>query len=217
MKKYLAAATIALTTLGSAAGAATLTADTTLGLAPGQPAGQDFVTELQAAGVTDLYSGNTSIMIDREVRVTFTLVGAESSFNNTLLFDGVDIIAEAIGAAQVATPMLTGLLDGGLGLNQYVTNFTGGDLASLLSFQVNAAGPSFDATDHEFGVFADSSMINNLSVFFLALDDNGNDVDDNHDDIIVRVDLTAVPIPASGLLLLAGLGGLAAVRRRQKS
>ncbi len=218
MKTYLAAATIALTTLGTAASAATLTADTTLGLAPGVPAGQDFVADLQAAGVTDLYSGNTSIMIDREVRVTFTLVGAESTFDNTLIFDGTDIIKEGIDSAEVAAPdMLTGTLAGGFGMDSYVTNFLGGDLASLLSFQINTAGPSFSAVDDEFGVFVDSSTVGNLSTFFLALDDNGNDIDDNHDDIIVRVDLTAVPIPASGLLLLAGMGGLAAMRRRQKA
>ncbi|SEW44270.1 VPLPA-CTERM protein sorting domain-containing protein [Cognatiyoonia koreensis] len=222
MKTYLTAAAVALATLGTAASAATLTADTTLGLAPGSPAGQDFVTELQGAGATDLFSGNLSIILNQERRVTFTLVGAESSFDNTLVFNGSDIIAESIGsggAGQAVANMTTDLLDGGLGLNSFTTVLGSGvDIASLLTFRVgDAASSVFSAVDHEFGVFADAASLSNLSVFFLALDDDGNNKDDNHDDIIVRVDISAVPIPASGLLLLAGMGGLAAMRRRRKS
>ena len=49
---------------------------------------------------------------------------------------------------------------------------------------------------------------------FLYFDDiAGGDRD--FDDLVVKVSISAVPVPAAGFLLLAGLGGLAALKRRR--
>lgn len=57
------------------------------------------------------------------------------------------------------------------------------------------------------------------SSVLLFLDDGGGGSDDNHDDLIVRLDIAAVPaavpVPAAGFLLAGALGGLAALRRRK--
>ena len=39
--------------------------------------------------------------------------------------------------------------------------------------------------------------------------------DSDLDDLVFRIDVTAVPLPAAGFLLVAGLGGLAATRRKK--
>jgi hypothetical protein len=49
---------------------------------------------------------------------------------------------------------------------------------------------------------------------WLWLDDTGAGVDDNHDDMVVRI--SVVPLPAGGVLLLTGLAGFGAMRRRKK-
>lgn len=46
---------------------------------------------------------------------------------------------------------------------------------------------------------------------YLFLDDAGGGFEDNHDDLVVR--LSAVPLPAGAVLLLAGLGALALRRK----
>lgn len=217
MKTLLTAATVAIASFGTMGSAATIALDSavpTIAVAPGSPAGQDFVPELLAAGVTHLYSGPISLIAaNRPSRVTFDLVGAESGFNDSLSLNGDKIIAENQNGS--AADFLTDTLVGGLGLDSFTFDWMGGDLASLLSF---SNGPqTFTSADDEFGVFANSADIANLSVFFLGFDDSGANNDDNHDDILVRVEISAVPVPASGLLLLGGLGGLAAMRRRKKA
>jgi len=215
---FLAAAAIAFA--GSAATAATvqLSADTTEALA-GVP-GQDFIPQLTAAGATTLYSGNTSLVADGPVRLTFSLVASESGFQNTLLYDGASVVTEIQngGLADFTTGARANF---GGAANSFSVNFFGGDFASLLSFEARdfSAGTtlSFNAVDHEFGVFADSASAGALTSFYLALDDDGAGSDDNHDDIIVRVDVAPVPLPAAGLMLLAGLGGLVGVRRFRRA
>lgn len=216
LKILAATAAIAICSIGSAATAASLALTggaPVLEVAPGVPVGQDFVPEILAAGASHLYSGPLQLTAAGKVRVTFTLVAAESGFSNSLLLDGSEIITESRNG-PISVDFETGVLDG----ETFSTIVGPGDLAARLSFDTNeAAVPIFGSGDDEFGVFADSTKIDNLKIFWLALDDSGANEDDNHDDIIVRVEISAVPLPAGGLLLLGGLGGLVALRRRKKS
>ncbi len=55
----------------------------------------------------------------------------------------------------------------------------------------------------------------------LWFDDGGASNDDNHDDMAIRISVSAgsisqVPVPAAGLLLLTALGGLGVARRRKQ-
>lgn len=174
--------------------------------------GQDFQAQLIAAGATHLYSGPLSLISDGPVKVSFSLVAAESNFRNSLLLNGSTIITENGGNGGLANFQI-----GELQSQTFTFNFAGGDLASLLSFGVEAFNPSvfttFTAGQPEFGIFANSAELGALTTFYLALDDDGANSDDNHDDIIVRVNISPVPLPASGLLLLAGLGGIFGARR----
>jgi hypothetical protein len=56
----------------------------------------------------------------------------------------------------------------------------------------------------------------------LFLDDGGGDRTDNHDDMVVSLQIlrggtfvAPVPVPAAGFLLIGALGGLVALRRRK--
>lgn len=206
--------------LGTALPATAATVELTSGVAPltvepGSPVGQDFVPELLAAGVTHLYSGPLSLVLSGPATVTFSLVGAESGFSNSLLFDGVEVIKETYSKSALADFTV-----GALGGKMFETIIldAGVDLAKLLSFSIdNDAAAEFNASDDEFGVFANAASLGALSVFYLGLDDSGANNDDNHDDILVRVEISAVPLPAGGVLLLTALGGLAIARRRKQA
>lgn len=192
---------------------------------------QNFTQKLIDAGATHLYAadedngGTLELNLTGKAKVTFSLVGIESEFDNALEFDGTPVISEDRNGP---TPNPTGTFDfetDTLFGEMFMTTVEDGvDLASLLEFTADTDNDgivdlTFSASDDEFGVFADSSEISELKYFFLALDDNGNNIDDNHDDIIIRVTVEAVnvvPLPAGGLLLLGGLGALAAMRRRNK-
>jgi len=153
----------------------------------------------------------------RNYKVTFSLVGAESGFTNSLLFDGSAIITE--NANGSIADFSTGALLG----KTFSTIVSGGtDLASLLSYHIVRGGGkpdlTFDSSDDEFGVFASSASLGHLSTFFLGLDDSGAVSDDNDDDIIVRVDVVStIPLPAAAWMLLAGLGGMFGLRKFRRT
>lgn len=214
MRNLLAAAAFAV--VGTVGHAATISLSS--GVAPEPTAsviGQAFVPQLTTAGATHLYRGPMTLLTNGPVRLTFTLVGAESAFRNTLLFSGSDIITENGNGS--AADFETGIIQG----ESFEVASFDGDLASVLTFEAfdfsTTSTFTFNAGDDEFGVFADSSKIGALKTFYLGLDDDGAGSDDNHDDIVVRVDVSAVPLPASGLLLIAGLGGAFGFRRLRKS
>lgn len=213
LTKFLIAATCAagFMTTGAVASTVALTNDVgapaPLAVGPGVPVGQNFVTQLLAAGVTHLYSGPLSITSSEPLKATFSLVGGESSFSNTLNFMGAPIITENFGTLSLPD-FTTGALNG-----ETASVIFNGDLAALLSFTSPSFAGAFTSADDEFGVFADSASLGALSVFYLGLDDSGAGDDDNHDDILIRVEISTVPLPAGGLLLLTALGGIAATRR----
>ena len=47
--------------------------------------------------------------------------------------------------------------------------------------------------------------------------DDAREVDDNHDDMAIRITATPIPLPASVLMLFAALGGLGVLSRKRSA
>jgi len=217
MNKHLKAAGLATgMILSAAAGASAATVNLVAadaGVDVTTVPGQNFESDLQGVDANTLFSGPLQLTASGPLRLTFSLVAAESGFNNALLFDGVVRIQENVGNGKV--DFATGVLNS---QTFSTTIAAGGDFAPRLSFDIDGDGVAeFGSGNDEFGVFADTANLSALTRFYLALDDSGANNDDNHDDIIVRVDVAPIPLPAGGLLLLTALGGVAALRRRRKA
>jgi len=203
LTKHLASGVLALALSAGMASAATVAITGTNTPVAGN---NDFVSQLGSAlNPTLTFLTNASFTLSGPARLTFTSVGAESGFVNSFAATGAGVLLETEGSVS---NFLTG------GFASITGIFSGGLLDALLSFS-NGLGFMPGPGTTEFGVFTSGGL--NNSVFFLAFDDGqGSSADDNHDDLIVRVNVAAVPIPAAGFLLIGALGGLAALRRRRK-
>jgi hypothetical protein len=140
--------------------------------------------------------------------LTFEYLGFEAGFTNSFLFDG--------GLCFRTGTSVEGATCGG--------STAGGPLD--FEFWSNLEGPNFDAVvwdnlnppgsilSYSIGVIQEGA-----NQFLLLWDDSGKKEDDNHDDLGVRVTfrpLEQVPEPASLTLMLAGVAGLAGLRRRRR-
>jgi hypothetical protein len=205
------AAAAALYIGAGAASAASVTVGGSAGSLPGSA--NLFSDELLAAfgGNLAFYSGGASLTLSGPARVSFTRVGAESGYNNDFLVNGSVVLSEAG--------------DFGNGQN-FLTYGNGASFETILA-TLSGTTLQFDSRDASgvqnaavgaspFGIFVDKSKSKH-TVLFLAFDDQIQNDDDNHDDFVVRMEVSAVPLPAAGWLLVAGLGGLVAMRKRKSA
>lgn len=173
----------------------------------GGGAGQNnFITDMtNVLGGSIAFVTHGTLSLAWDVVLTFTEVAAESGFNNAFT-DGTSTMSE----------------------NGFFNTFPGGGDESFsavfgagavtgLEFTSSSNG-SVDAAlgENGFGIFFNPN-VSHPTTFFLAYDDNGAGEDDNHDDYIVRVDVSPVPLPAAGFLLLSVVGGAVALRRRKSA
>jgi hypothetical protein len=171
----------------------------------------DGLVPLFGAGTTSLAGvyGST-INLDGPAKVTFTLLGYEAGFLNQFSF-GADVLNG--GGGNVWNPA---------GLDSFMAIAGAGTLAFSFSTDGNGGssvtnGSNPDNSGPGINFFASTNGDQSGKFVYLFLDDGGANNDDNHDDLVVRVDVAPVPLPAGGLLLIGALGGLAALRRRKKA
>jgi PEP-CTERM motif-containing protein len=187
-----------------ASASAIITFNTTNGV----PSNNDFQGNLAGLGLTLFTTDGATISLTENSVLTFDFFGSESGFNDTFQ-------AGAINFTEMSsfTPFGAQLLG--------ADSFLAGSLAGLLNFS-SASGPGANATVGQdgFGIFLGANAVSGLStnVFWLGYDDQITNVDDNHDDMLIRVTVSpAVPEPATWAMMLLGFGAAGFVLRRRRA
>lgn len=140
-------------------------------------------------------------------KVTFTYLGSEAGFGNSSvnLLSAATIFSNQGGSAVGDT--LSAMFPGGLMPFSYNSG-NGSGIANN--------GAAFNTALADIGI-AFSALFNGNRSVLVFFDDNGAGPDRDFDDLAMRIDVAAVPVPAAGLMLAAALGGLSAMRRRRKA
>lgn len=160
------------------------------------------------------YGANLSLTGAVPATVTVTFLGREAEFNNMFEWDGSTIFQNSSFANNAFS-------NAGFASQSFL-NVVSGLLPFLFSTPNGDAvnGSNNDNTGPQVPNFflsfdSDGTATSGNSVV-LWLDD-AKDVDDNHDDMVIRITATPIPLPASVLMLLAALGGLGVLSRRRSA
>jgi len=214
MKPIFGLAAAAGIFLAGAASAATVSNDlvTLEGTDPGGVAIgiNDFVGAGKLLdGYNFFYDGSTtdlSFTFSSDVKVSFSGVAQESGWDNSFTVAGLGTLSESDGGGA-------GTLDD---YGTLMTTYLSGTVLSGSDLSFDSSGGSVnDMTTAAFGVFGFLDGDGKISRLFLAHDDGGAGPNDNHDDFIIEMTVSAVPLPAAAWMLIAGLGALGVAARRR--
>ena len=171
--------------------------------------GNDFNTNMQALGYSQMTVG-AQLSVDQDGSVTFTYIAAESGFTNKF--------NSSFGSMTE--------FDGAWNFDPGHASLTGNVTAGVLGFNFTSTGSgALEPVDNflnlnlqGLGIFTRGSGSIHQQVI-LGYDDQWKwPDDDNHDDMMIRVDFNAnpVPVPAAIWLFGSGLLGLIGIGRRKK-
>ncbi|WP_019531037.1 PEP-CTERM sorting domain-containing protein [Dasania marina] len=174
----------------------------------------DGGTDMAVVANNDLVTGTYNIggnlkFDDMYSAVKFTYLGKEAAYNNDFNAYGNSLnnIGNSVGDSFTASNVgTTGATDQLMGFNFYSNSVTAG-IANGANQPYNSFQSFAIMLDYTFGgVFYDAVLL---------FDDSGHGPDDNHDDMVIGVNVY-VPEPGSIALLGLGLVGLGLSRRKQK-
>lgn len=183
--------------------------------------------------------GANVYLIGGPSQITATLIGFEAGWTNRFFWGGAQTfvttaqqlgtLGAPIGTQVVLSNVLSGLLPFVFATNGggNATAAAAGTVANGANFMPASGRGNFFVT---FGTCPQIACIDTTingstaaggTVAWLFFDDTGGRVDDNHDDLVVRLEITGgrivIPTPASFALLGVGLLGLAAIARRRRA
>ena len=170
-------------------------------------AGNDFNGDLSGEGISNMTTG-AQLSVDTDGFVTFYYIAAESGYTNSFNFGS--------GPSITITENNDSFKWGGW--FSFTIDVDAGDIldfsfnsatAHALTPVDNASGTSLEGL----GIMTDG----NMSELVLAYNDNALGTGDgDFDDMLVRAEFSAVPVPAAVWLFGSGLLGLMGIARRRK-
>lgn len=213
MKSILVATSAAFVLTAGAALAAPVPIPGTIGSGDGN----DGVVPIYGADPVSGLFGADWALIGGPADITVSFLGREAGFgNNSFNFGG--------GAVEFTNRDFGQNAWNASGFDSVVFNSVASGVLTFEFWTRNGVAANGSNPDN-----SDSTLVNYFSVLSadakvleLWLDD-ADQSDDNHDDMAIRLAITGdgtfgvVPLPAAGWLLIAGLGGLAAMKRRKKA
>ena len=145
-------------------------------------------------------------IVGSAAEITYTFLGAEagnsnfSSSGSSLMFDNRGPNFTAVGTQFTATQLVSGLLDFAFGT--YAPRWNTG-------FFNNAGFANAPTSEYAMGFVAVSA-----NTFYVLFDDIARG-DKDFDDLVIQIDVAAVPLPAGMLLLLSAFGAAMVFRKRR--
>jgi hypothetical protein len=168
------------------------------------------------AALEGWYGANLYLIAGADTAITVEYMGFEAGFTNYFYINGVEIINNqttpigSLGDVVMSPGLMTFAFQSPLG---WVTNGTNVVAPNIPNFFLTLFNGAWDTTVN--------GVTNNFGTsVILALDDGGAGIDDNHDDLVVKLTISngtfeRVPDGGMTLALLGGaLLGLGAIRRR---
>lgn len=175
------------------------------------PGNNDFAVDLANVGLTQLTTTGATITLSQDAQILFEFLGSESGFSDTFFTTGAapnlsyTETSSPPGENHFSAPILIG-----------VDQLFAGNLTHFLNF--SSSGPGADATigDDGFGIFLPSNVVSGFltNVLYFGYDDQINNQDDDHDDLIIRA--TVLPEPGTWAMMLLGFGAAGYAIRRQR-
>ncbi|MHA7852595.1 VPLPA-CTERM sorting domain-containing protein [Roseovarius sp.] len=205
------------------AGASTGASALTLGTITDEAIGgdNDGVFDIYGTNTRDGYFGAT-LFLNGTADILIEYLGSEAGFDNTFTFGGTTSLNTGGGTHPDGTWDNTGALGSatvsgvGPGILDFAFITNGASVA-------NGSNPdgSVPLSSPDFFVSFDANPVATFGQSITLWFDDGG-IDDNHDDMAIRLSvkngsISTIPLPAAGWLLLGAFGGLGALRRFRKS